>query len=190
MKVLNQEVSIWKKSYNDHKFPCAIFVISPMNLDTEVYIHKLKNMIVYFYLSISLEKKRTVQDLFVPINAHALYLLGKARETNQTAVLGYIKFEGMKKFIKIGGEIFANKIKKFILNSIKEKLHEKDIIYILSPRDYFLISTKNSQEYLEKSLKQIRFQMEGLLIFYKAKFFTVSEDVSSLSDIWGQIFVE
>ena len=188
----DQKVQICKASFqrSDKLKHYTILVVAPAGINIQPYWHKLRHIfyIYYIFKFVQCEAPKILY-LFKTINKNVIDAINTLIDQQKFSCLTYFKFDPLKNYTKLMGENFIFEVERYLSNSIREKITENDQLYILSPQDYLLISLGSTDEILKEKFHKVSFQVKGLLITYRIKFFLVQNKISDLASIWDEVTI-
>ncbi|MCS6983930.1 MAG: hypothetical protein NZM25_02230 [Leptospiraceae bacterium] len=180
---------LWRRfiRYHDHElYLCAVLPPGPLNRDK---LHRLYKIFLRYYLPESLYPDRRFLEFFPSLNQEICEKTAPALQSGRAVTFTYFRFEDLNKYIVLGGESFGEFLVNGIRDEITARLKHEDSIYILSPRDYLIVSLNCEKEIMERRFYRMIFQLRSLILSYRVKYTTYKAPIRDLTFAWKDIAI-
>ena len=164
-----------------------IGVIYPSGLNINKNLQRFENVFKHFYLPNIFEPDLRILPLFIEVNKDIVKKIEKYLRYKKPVTFTVFQFEDFNKYIKLAGEHFGREIISTLVKQITDKLKQDDTYYVLSPREYLIVSVNCEKSILEQRFHRETFKIKSLLLNYEVKFTTRRLPINDLSLIWNEI---
>lgn len=181
------QLRTWLRAVEFGNTVYLIGAIYPSGLDINKNLHRFENVLKHFYLPEIFEPDLRTLPLFSELNKDIVKKIEKYLQYKKPITFTVFRFEGFHKYIKLAGEYFGREIISELVKQITSKLKQDDTCYVLSPREYLIVSVNCEKSILENRFYKETFQVKSLLLNYEVKFTTRRLPINDLSLIWNEI---
>ena len=181
------QLRTWLRAVEFGNTVYLIGVIYPSGLDINKNLQRFENVFKHFYLPDIFEPDLRTLPLFIEVNKDIIKKIEKYLQYKKPVTFTVFQFEDFNKYIKLAGEHFGREIISELVKQITGKLKQDDTYYVLSPREYLIVSVNCEKSILEQRFHRETFQIKSLLLNYQVKFTTRRLPINDLSLIWNEI---
>lgn len=140
----------------------------------------------YFIPEIYREDSRML-PLFPEVDAQQIREINAFLERDLPVTFTYFRFDDFRQFISFSGDFFAEEMIRVLSNTIEGILKQSDECIILNPQEFLVISLNCTEKVMRARFKKVVFQYKGLIMTYKANYFTVKNPIGGLWEVWPSI---
>jgi len=187
--------------YHSETFSCKIKKISslekdyilitlfPKALEIKENLQRLERVFLRYYLPDSFKPDERFYPLFNNMNDVILKKINPVLEDEKPVTFSYYKFENFEKYMEFGGEFFSRQLISEIQKEFLSRMKTKDTCFILSPREYLIVSLDCEMDDIKDRFSKLAFKIKNLILAYKVKYSTFFDSMEDLSEIWSQISI-
>jgi len=165
-------------------------MVYPPRLFAEKKLHRLEKVFIRYYLPEALRPDTRFLNFYSSLNDFVMELVNPVLREKRPVTFTYFKFEEFRKYTKLTGESFATELVNSLAEEIKNHLKSEDMIYIINPREYLIVSLNCEAEIMKSRFHRMIFQIKSLILNYNVRFTTWKVPVDDLSTIWNDIAVQ
>ncbi|MES0488566.1 MAG: hypothetical protein ABUK01_01145 [Leptospirales bacterium] len=170
--------------YSNKKYMLAI-VSLVVKTDVKV-LEKIKNIFNNFYFLTKPPKDVHLIDYFKLTSKDIMRELA-VHPKGQSVTFIYFHFEPLKKYVKYGGDYFAQEVVDHIKTNLYENFSKDAICYALTLRKYLLVCPGLENELVGAKLKKLNFHLKQIILTYKVNYFTASPPIKNLEIVWEKL---
>lgn len=185
----NQSFQLWRKYIVFQQNELYLCALMPSALRPTNRLKRLQSVFLRYYLPESLKSDLRFLDSYFHINKEICQSIAPVLREARPVTFTYFRFEDFSKYIALGGENFANSIVRTLNQEITSRLKHEDRAYILSPRDYLVVSLNCEKELMEKRFHRMMFQIQTLILSYRVRYSTYNSPIVDLTPIWKDIAI-
>ena len=152
---------------------------------------KLKDFFLSYYL-LRMHSPFNVRFpyLYQNIDRYMVEYISGVLQYKDSVLLAYIKIESARDYVKIGGEYFLNELFKKIKTNIKAQLSGDEELFTFTLRDFLVVSLDCDAEQFKNKYTKVYLEYSGLYFKYQINTYTITKNISTLSEIWKDLYIK
>lgn len=185
--ILEESYNLWIEKVDYLKKQYIIAAVFPEGHEIREHMRRMSLVFRRYYLPGVFENDDRYNNAFSHAEEEILKKIKPVLQMGQPVTFSRFVFEPLEKYVKLAGENFAQELVNELYMEITEKLKHDDKCYVLSPREYVIVSVNCEKEIMEKRFYRAAFHSKSLLLSYKSDFLEFRKPVADLSVVWQNL---
>ncbi|MCP5500656.1 MAG: hypothetical protein H7A25_12175 [Leptospiraceae bacterium] len=187
---LQPNYQLYRLDFLEGKYLATLIFVNPIHATLSTYdITPIKNLVENYFCYKAAYSIHEYSNIFSSLKQQIIYDINKSfNDGCNFCVFTRFQIQDLLTYYPVMGEDSAREVLDKIMDIIKNKLEDNDILYRVGQRNFFVLSKEESESSVKKKFGDLFFQHKYIIINFRAHFFKIPNKITENSDFWPELF--